>query len=493
MIASSACAVERPDSAATAGEKSGRAPVPSRSLRMLVAIASYGEKNIALLHKVIDGCRAMDFGVDIVVFSNTPKDLGSDVDVVVGLPSRDPWSLTFAHKSLFARRVEHYDLFLYIEDDMGITPAHVDAFLRLTPYLEEDEVAGFLRFELDETMTPVLLDAHDRFHLQPEVGRRRGPYVVGQFTNEHAGMYLLTQAQLRRAIATGNFLRPPCEGLYGMPETAATDPYTVCGLRKVICLSALDDYLIQHLSNRYQGKWGVPLPEFRQQVQTQLDIVNGRHPATTLGHRESKLLHGELSKSYYEPPLEPVIGLVPPHAASLLSIGCGWGATEARLKARGMDVTVVPLDSIIGAATARHGFEVVYGSLGEGLEALVGRRFDCVLITNLLHLLPEPEEVLLRCSALVGAGGAVVVSGPNFRTLRAWAKRVLGRAGYEKLDSVEASGVRVIGPRELLPVLVRAGFTTDAVRWFETRPRKRIESMFGPWGAPQWALCARAL
>ena len=322
---------------------------------MLVAIASYGEKNIALLHKVIDGCRAMDFGVDIVVFSNTPKDLGSDVDVVVGLPSRDPWSLTFAHKSLFARRVEHYDLFLYIEDDMGITPAHVDAFLRLTPYLEEDEVAGFLRFELDETMTPVLLDAHDRFHLQPEVGRRRGPYVVGQFTNEHAGMYLLTQAQLRRAIATGNFLRPPCEGLYGMPETAATDPYTVCGLRKVICLSALDDYLIQHLSNRYQGKWGVPLPEFRQQVQTQLAIVDGRHPACTLGHRESKLLHGEASKSYYEAPLEPVVGLIPARTKSLLSIGCGWGATEARLARQGIAVTAIPLDSIIGAAASRTG------------------------------------------------------------------------------------------------------------------------------------------
>ena len=55
-----------------------------------MAIASYGEKNIALLHKVIDGCRAMDFSVDIVVFSNAPKDLGPDVDVVVGLPSRDP-------------------------------------------------------------------------------------------------------------------------------------------------------------------------------------------------------------------------------------------------------------------------------------------------------------------------------------------------------------------------------------------------------------------
>ena len=74
----------------------------------------------------------------------------------------------------------------------------------------------------------------------------------------------------------------------------------------------------------------------------------------------------------------------------------------------------------------------------------------------------------------------------------AWTKRVLGRAGYEKLHSVQASGVRTIGPRELLPFLARAGFITGALRWFETRPRKRFESLFGTWGAPQWALCARA-
>jgi hypothetical protein len=55
----------------------------------------------------------------------------------------------------------------------------------------------------------------------------------------------------------------------------------------------------------------------------------------------------------------------------------------------------------------------------------------------------------------------------------------------------DRSCVRMIGPRELTPLLTRAGFATDAVRRFDTCPRNRVESMFGPWGAPQWALRGR--
>ena len=104
-----------------------------RDLKMLVVIASYGDKNITLLREVIRRYRKMDLFVDIVVISNAPKDLGSDIQVVVGLPSENPWSLPFAHKPIFAQKVEAYDLFLYTEDDMGMTETNVRAFLQVTP------------------------------------------------------------------------------------------------------------------------------------------------------------------------------------------------------------------------------------------------------------------------------------------------------------------------------------------------------------------------
>ena len=63
------------------------------SLRMLVVIASYGEKNLRFLKEIIAEYRGMALQVDIVVLSNAAKSLGSNVDVRVGIPTRNPWSL----------------------------------------------------------------------------------------------------------------------------------------------------------------------------------------------------------------------------------------------------------------------------------------------------------------------------------------------------------------------------------------------------------------
>src|SRR5687767_12528184 len=68
------------------------------SLRILVAIAGYGEKNRRFLEQTIRTYRSLPFETNVVVLSEAPKDLGADVEVVVGLPTRDPWSLGFAHK-----------------------------------------------------------------------------------------------------------------------------------------------------------------------------------------------------------------------------------------------------------------------------------------------------------------------------------------------------------------------------------------------------------
>src|SRR5437879_6487444 len=75
-----------------------------RRLRLLVAIASYGEKNLKFLKQMISTYRRMPFDVDVVVLCESPKNLGNEAEVVVGLPSRNPWSLPFAHKAIFAQR-----------------------------------------------------------------------------------------------------------------------------------------------------------------------------------------------------------------------------------------------------------------------------------------------------------------------------------------------------------------------------------------------------
>src|SRR4029077_4966869 len=115
----------------------------------LVAIASYGISNDHYLAQVVKEYRSMLFGVDIVVLSNIHKEVGPGVELVVGLPTKDPWSLPFGHKKVFADRLNRYDLFLYSEDDILITERNIRAFLRLDEVLLDDEIAGFFRFEID--------------------------------------------------------------------------------------------------------------------------------------------------------------------------------------------------------------------------------------------------------------------------------------------------------------------------------------------------------
>ena len=462
-----------------------------RGLRLLVAIASYGEKNVEFLKQIIQRYRSMAMEVDLVVLSDAPKDLGAGVKVVVGLPSRSPWSLPFAHKAIFAQNVDRYDLFIYSEDDMDVTEANIQAFLSATPQLETEDIVGYLRYEVDQSRIMFLPDVHGGSHWKPESVRRRGAYMIAEFTNEHAGFYILTQTQLRRAIASGGFLQSPYEGRYGLPETAATDPYTSCGFRKVICISALDNFLIHHMSNRYAGQVGLPLTSFKKQVQTLMDICDGTHPASTLCKAESKFLHCKWFKNYYENPNEEVLDLVPDDVKTILSVGCGWGATENRLKQRGAEVTALPLDSVIGAAAARLGIEVIYGTLEECLSNLEGRRFDCVLISNLLHLQPNPIDVLQRCSLFVREGGTLVVCNPNFGRIPVMLRRAFGMGDYKKLRSFSLAGINPYGMNLMKRQLKRLGFRTVAVQWFDRTPSRNLVAIrrcLGRFMAADWIL-----
>lgn len=465
-------------------------------LRMLVAIACYGERNLPLLRRVIAGYRAMSLRVDVVVLSEAPKDLGPDVRVLVGLPSRNPWSLPFAHKRLFVDLADDYDLFAYSEDDMEVTQRHVDAFLRVGPLLAQDEIAGFLRYEVDRQDRVWLPEAHGSFHWKPESVRLRGGETVAEFSNEHAAFFLLTRAQLRRAIDSGGFDRPPAEGRYDMLCTAATDPYTRCGMRKVVCISRLDDFLIHHLSDRYAGQLGMSLEAARHEVRTLLAIGRGEHPATRLLPREATIDRGEWAKAYHgpQPVGQALQDRLPRAARNLLSIGCADGQAEAGWASHGVQVTALPLDAVVGAGAAERGIEVLHGTLEEGLSRLAGRRFDCVVASDLLHLVPQPQAVLAHCTALLAPGGTLVLEGPHFGTPRLWARRLLGRGEARLLRSYGESGVHTVPPRVLCRWLRRQGLQV-ALRWSGTtggpQPRRWRSGWWPRWTSARWCLEAR--
>jgi 2-polyprenyl-3-methyl-5-hydroxy-6-metoxy-1,4-benzoquinol methylase len=396
-------------------------------LRVLVALASYGTSNDRYLERVVQTYRSMPFDVDIVVVSNIQKNVGPGVECLVGLPDKNPWSLPFAHKKLFVERAHRYDLFVYSEDDILITEKNLEALLHTTAVLNEDEIAGFLRNEKGAGGAVNYPDVHGCFHWDPTSVRTRGQYVLAKFTNEHAAGYALTQAQLIKAIGSGGFDVPPHEGRYDLLCAAATDPYTQCGFTKLIPISHLDAFTVHHLSNKYVGQVGVSAPELNIQVTALLRLARDGAAAAPLLTAETKLWRGMYCKEYYEGVCDEVVAMIPPSARSVLSIGCGWGATEALLVRRGLQAAALPLDAVIGSSAAARGIEIIRGDFRAARAALGRRRFDCVMYLNVLHLVPDPAEVLSLFKDVSAAGTPIIIQSPNMRCIPAIWKHARGR------------------------------------------------------------------
>lgn len=428
----------------------GSGPVSLQGVRsrVLIAIASYGRGNDHYLARLLDEYRAMSFDIDIVVLSNIDKQLGAGVEMRVGLPSKNPWSLPFAHKTLFAERADEYGLFVYSEDDILITEAHLRAFMAVSAELADDELAGFLRIEKGPDGGVSYPDVHSHFHWEPQSFRSRGEHLLARFTNEHAACYVLTRAQLAKAIGSGGFLVEPHEEKYDLLCTAATDPYTQCGFTKLIPISRLEEFTVHHLSNKYVGRMGVDEPEMQRQIAVLKQVPDSKDNAVELLETETRLPHAAFSKDYYEPRGKELMALIPESARTILSIGCGWGATEMALAGNGLHVTAIPLDRVVSATAADSGVEMVHGDIRATRARLEGRKFDCVLFRNVLHLVPHPVEVLSLFGDLLAPGAPVIIQSPNMHSIPELWHRLRGgrlrqQSGYERTGAHSVSAGKV--------------------------------------------------
>ena len=440
-------------------------------MKVLVAIANYGQKNDSYLARVLSEYRGMPYGIDFVVLSNIDKALGEDVEVITELPSRNPHSLPFGHKQIFAGRRDAYDLYIYTEDDILITRRNIDAFLRVTHALPPQELAGFFRWEQYPDGTRYYPDAHDFYRWVPASVKVIGDHTFARFTNEHSGCYMLTRGQLAQAIASGGFLVPPHEHKYGLLETAATDPYTQCGFTKVLCLSHFEDFLVPHLPNKYVGsRLGVNASEFSKEMEELLRPRPGRRAAGALLEPETKIFHCRWSKNHYEPCRLDLIGMFPRSTRNVLSIGCGWGETEAELGRNGIKVTAITIDSVIAACAESRGIRVVYGDLKNAIAQLRGERFDGILMSGILHLLDDPAEALHYVSALLVERGVLVATVPTFHRLPFLWSRIRHPARYRGWKSFQRSGIRPIGRRQMKTWFGSAGLLLERIS--RTIPRR---------------------
>ncbi len=376
-------------------------------MKVLVAIANYGNTHTDYLNRLIREYQSMPYEIDIVVLSDTVKVFGAEIEVIVGLPARDPWSLPFSHRKLFIERADVYDLFIYSEDDTLITRRNIDSFLQVTEVLQSDEIAGFTAYEIDGSGNYSYPAFHGPFRWIPGSVRKYKGYTFARFSNDHSACYLLTRTQLRAVLNSGGYSTIPHAGRYDMLVSAATDPYTQCGLTKVICISHINDFVVHHLPNKYFGRVGISQEDFGIQIEALLSANEGSLHLLRSDKEEGA------GKFYFEPIRDDILKLIPPNTRNVLSIGCGHAMTEKKLVEMGMDVVGIPLDSIIaGCATAR-GVKTTVADFDQAFESLSGSMFNCIIVPEILEYVRNPEEILKQCSKLIAGDGMIIISMTN--------------------------------------------------------------------------------
>jgi SAM-dependent methyltransferase len=448
-------------------------------MRVLVAIAHHGQKNRHHLCRMLDEFQTMPHDVHVAVLSETEKPwLNEHVETVLGTPTDNPWSLPFAHRELFASRLEDFDLFVYSEDDTLITSRHIKAFLALSESLPDGYLPGFMRYEIDPAGNRSYCTVHSHYRWLPESVFRCDGLTFATFSNDHAACYMMTQKHLRTAVSSGGFLVEPYEGRYDMLVSAATDPYTQCGFKKVLCVEQIEDLLVHHLPNVYLEKFGIGQQAFDVQIR-QLQLLADRRDDI-----ESYLVpEVRTSDAYWDKHLFARIDAKRVSRrlgenGRLLALGVGDGKLERQLLDEGWDVEVVPIDPVLAEVAASRGLATWPARRLSEATPSGDPRFDVVLAIDVLQFLPDPIAEIAAARRMLRPDGRFIATVPDHPRYRV-RNRLRRTSTPEIPTSFAANGMHPTSRVTVRRWLEKAGLT-------QVSTEHRRASRSDPFGSGRW-------
>ena len=150
-------------------------------------------------------------------------------------------------------------------------------------------------------------------------------------------------------------------------------------------------------------------------------------------------------------------------------IGCGYQATTMRRYLDSVGSAVLVDLSLSDDLKVHPKITAIEGELPGVLSELPARSLDVILCMAVLEHLWEPELTLLEFRRLLRPGGVCAINVPS------WAgKPVLEllafRLGWSPADEMEDHKM-YYNPRDLWPLLVRAGFRPSHIRVFKHKFR----------------------
>lgn len=170
--------------------------------------------------------------------------------------------------------------------------------------------------------------------------------------------------------------------------------------------------------------------------------------------------------AYFENVRRDIEPLLPPHAAQVLEVGCGAGATLHWLKQSGRAGRTVGVELFESAAAVARGRvdQLLVGNAETLLPGpLAPASFDLVLCLDVLEHMIDPWAFMRQVQALLKPDGLVIASIPNVRHLRVVLDLLLaGRWQYADDGILDRTHLRFFTRESALALMSPPGLQTTA-------------------------------
>jgi SAM-dependent methyltransferase len=144
--------------------------------------------------------------------------------------------------------------------------------------------------------------------------------------------------------------------------------------------------------------------------------------------------------------------------------GCGYNASFARTVLPKVAAAVLVDVSLADDLKSRPGVRTIEGALPGALRQVPDGSLDVVLCMSVLEHLSEPQVALQAYRRILAPGGVLLINVPSWRGkwFLEFSAFKLGLSPLEEMDDHKA----YYDPRDLWPLLVRAGFIPHNIKCF---------------------------
>ena len=142
----------------------------------------------------------------------------------------------------------------------------------------------------------------------------------------------------------------------------------------------------------------------------------------------------------------------------ILDLGCSGGLLAEKMREAGH--YVVGVDAFEAPGVRERVDEFFEADLNAPIPATVGTGYDVVVAGDILEHLNNPTQTLREVLGLIGPGGQVLVSVPNFGHWYPRIRVALGAFGYDRRGILDETHVRFFTRRTLRRLVKSAGYDT---------------------------------